>query len=138
PTALDSLLARGQLPLVPTTRAELDRLFELVFVSDPDIPGPARDVLAHDYARRAPFLRDLFGRIALEADALRPVLPEIEQPTLVLWGTEDRILSPSAVPAWQSGLPDATVRVLPGVGHAPQQESPAQTAQIVADFLADR
>lgn len=137
PTALDSLVAQGELPLVPTTRAEVDRLFDLVFANDPGIPGPARDVLAADYAGRAPFLRELFRRIAQQNDALQPRLGEIEQPTFVIWGAEDQVLSPSAVPIWEAGLPDATVRVLPDVGHAPQQGRPDLTARLVADFLGD-
>ncbi|PAP78284.1 alpha/beta fold hydrolase [Rubrivirga marina] len=135
PTALDSALARGEVPLIPTTRAEYDRFLALAFEGDPGIPGPARDVLAADVARRAPFLRDLFRQIATESDAIRPRLGEIEQPTLVIWGAEDRILSPSAVPLWEDGLPDATTAVLPGVGHAPMQERPAETARLVTDFL---
>ena len=135
PSALDSALARGEMPLIPTTRAAYDRFVDLAFEGDPGIPGPARDVLAADAARRAPFLRDLFRRIAAESDALRPRLGEIEQPALVIWGAEDRILSPSAVPLWEAGLPDATAVVLPDVGHAPMQERPAETARLVTDFL---
>ncbi|MEM0961748.1 MAG: alpha/beta fold hydrolase, partial [Bacteroidota bacterium] len=45
PTPLDTLLAQGESALVPTTRAEFDRLVDLAFVSDPEIPGIARDVL---------------------------------------------------------------------------------------------
>lgn len=136
PTAVDSALARGEVLLVPTTRAELDWLFDAIFVADPEIPGPARDVLAADYARRAPFLRDLLGTVAQEVDALRPRLGEIEPPTLVIWGAEDRIISPSAVPIWEAGLPDGEAIVLPGVGHAPMQERPAETTRLVTDFLS--
>ena len=136
PTALDSALARGEMPLIPTTRAAYDRFLDLAFEGDPGIPGPARDVLAADVAERAPFLRGLFERVAAESDALRPRLGEIRQPTLVIWGAEDRILSPSAVPTWEAGLPDAQTVVVPGVGHAPMQERPAETARLVTDFLS--
>lgn len=136
PTALDSALARGEMPLVPTTRAAYDRFLDLAFVGDPGIPGPARDVLAADTAERAPFLRALFRRIAVDGDALRPLLGQIRQPTLILWGAGDRVLSPSAVPLWEAGLPDARAVVLPSVGHAPMQERPAETARLLTDFLS--
>ena len=131
----DSLIARGENVLVPTTRAELDRLFALTFVEDPGIPGPARDVLAAGYARRAPFLRDLFARLAAEPSLLLPRLPQIEQPTLLVWGAGDRIIHPSAADLWAKGLPNETLRVLPGVGHAPMMERPEETARAYADFV---
>mgnify|MGYP003147420366 CR=1 FL=1 len=135
PSGLDSLLARGEVGLIPTTRAEYDRFVELAFSRDPDIPGPARDVLAADNAAREPFLRALFRNLGAEADALRARLGEIAAPTLVIWGGEDRVLSPSAAPIWAEGLPDARLHVLPGVGHAPMMEVPDETAGLVDDFL---
>ena len=137
PSTLDSLGAAGaENPLIPTDRAGVDRLFDLVFAGDPGVPGPARDVLAADYAARAPFLRDLFGRIGYEGrDRLRPRLGEIGQPTLVVWGAEDEVIDPSAAGVWADGLPDATLRVLPGVGHAPMTERPEETAALFVEFV---
>jgi len=135
PTGLDSAFARGAVPLIPTTRAAYDEFVALTFSGDAGIPGPARDVFAADIARGEPFLRDLLRAIGDEGDALRPLLGDVRQPTLVVWGGEDRILSPSAVPIWQAGLPDARAVVLPGVGHAPMQERPAETARLLTDFL---
>lgn len=131
----DSLLARGENVLVPTTRAELDRLYDLIFVGDPGIPGPARDVLAADYARRAPFLRDLFDTLGDAPNLLRPRLDEIERPVLLVWGAEDRILHPSAVEVWADGLPNETLQILSGVGHAPMIERPEETARTFLAFV---
>ena len=135
PTGLDSLLAAGQNPLIPTTRAEYDRLLDLVFEGDPEIPGPARDVLAAQARDRAPFLRALFENIQGDEGDLRPVLPTVRQPTLVIWGGRDRVLSPSAGPVWEGLLPDARLVVLPGVGHAPMMEAPQASVRLVTDFL---
>lgn len=134
-SASDSLLARGDTVLVPTTRAEFDRLLSLAFVGDPGYPGPARDVLAAGYARRAPYLRDLFEAISSRPDRLRQRLGEIEQPTLLVWGAEDRILDVSAAEVWAAGLLNGTVRILPNVGHAPMSERPEETAQTYIDFV---
>ena len=151
PSGLDSLLADGANPggdggaipkrdsaanpLIPTTRAEYDDLLDLVFEGDPEIPGPARDVLAASARDRAPFLRDLFANIQGDEGDLLPVMPTVRQPTLVIWGERDRVLSPSAAPIWAESLPDATLVVLPGVGHAPMMEAPAETARLVTGFL---
>ena len=143
PSGLDSLLAAGQAPggdgganpLVPTTRAEYDRLLDLVFSGDPEIPGPARDVLARRARDRAPFLRALFENIRGDEGDVTALLPGVRQPALVVWGAEDRVLSPSAGPVWRDGLPDARLVVLPGVGHAPMMEASEASARLVADFL---
>ena len=129
PSTQDSLAQQGDYVLIPTDREELDRLYGLVFAEDPEIPGPARDVFAEQAAARAPFLRTVLAELAGERDLLRPCLPEIRQPTLVVWGEEDRILDPSAAPVWKGALPDGEVLLLPGVGHVPQMEQPEAMAE---------
>ena len=137
PSTLDSLGAAGAAnPLIPVDRAGVDGLLALVFAGDPGIPGPARDVLAADYAARAPFLRGLFARLAERRDWLRPRLREIGAPVLLVWGAEDRVLDPSAADVWAAGLPDATVRVLSGVGHVPMTERPDETAALFVRFVS--
>lgn len=133
PSRRDSLAARGESILIPTTRDAFDRLIALSFVEEPDIPGPARDVLAEDYARREPFLRDLLTGLGRNPDIVRPRLGEITAPVLLVWGAEDRVIHPSAASVWAEVLPNARLQILPNVGHAPMMERPAETA---ADFLA--
>jgi pimeloyl-ACP methyl ester carboxylesterase len=136
PSTLDSLLAAGRgNPLVPTSRADFDRLVEIAYAEPPDLPGPARDVLAAQAARRAPFLRGLFETLVERRDRLDGRLGEVTQPTLLVWGAEDRVLDPSAAAVWAAGLQGETARVLPGVGHVPVQERPAETAAAYAAFV---
>lgn len=134
-SGLDSLTADGTNPLISTNRAEYDRLLAFVFARAPGLPGPARTVLADRAARRAPFLRDLFAGLQAERGSLLARLPEIQAPTLLLWGAADRVLDVSAAPLWSRALPDARLVVLDGVGHAPMMEVPEQTARLVDDFL---
>lgn len=133
PSRRDSLAARGDNILIPTTRDAFDRLIALSFVEEPDIPGPARDVLAEEYARREPFLRSLLAGLGRDPDNVRPRLGEITAPVLLVWGAEDGVIHVSAADVWAAGLRDVTVQILPDVGHAPMMERPAETA---ADFLA--
>lgn len=136
PSTLDSLVQGGNRnPLIPTNRGELDRLLDLAYSGDPNIPGPARDVLAAGYERRAPFLRDLFEALATGRDALRPRLPEIDEPVLLVWGAEDRILDVSAAEVWAAGLPNETRAVYPETGHAPMSERPADAARAFAALV---
>ena len=63
------------------------------------------------------------------------MLPSVRQPTLVIWGAQDRVLSPTAAPIWGDLLPDARVVILSGVGHAPMMEVPEEAARLTIDFL---
>ena len=92
--------------------------------------------MAAETARRAPFLRALFAELSVDPDRLRPRLDEIRQPALLVWGAQDRIIDPSAADVWAAGLPDVTLQILAGVGHAPMMEAPAVTARAYSAFLA--
>lgn len=66
---------------------------------------------------------------------LRRRLARIRNPTLVVWGEEDRLLPASQAPLWAAALPQARVLMVPGAGHLVLQEAPACLSAI-ADFLS--
>lgn len=90
--------------------------------------------------------RSLARRLALRklCQQLRPwprpqveaLLADIHQPTVIIWGEQDRILPPAQAGWLKNHLPQAELHLLPGVGHAPQEESPARVNEIMIDFLA--
>ena len=63
---------------------------------------------------------------------------EIEIPTLIVWGREDRIVRLNQGERLLSELPDARLVILEGCGHNPHEERPAETFVAVMDFLEDR
>jgi pimeloyl-ACP methyl ester carboxylesterase len=120
-------------------------------------PWTARAGLHYAYYRRdlitpqviagyTPTFRTLANRLALRrlvcqvdplplsqaADLLRHVV----QPVCLIWGEQDRIL-PKKQGLWlMQHLPRAELQVLPGVGHAPQEEAPEVVNEIIIAFLA--
>ncbi len=68
---------------------------------------------------------------------LRPVLPNVTAPTLVVAGREDFILGPAACREVADGIPNARLEVLDDVGHMPWVESPEKFAAMVRAFLDD-
>lgn len=119
-----------------------------------DFPG----YLAHDPAVALPYFPDgsdteiaaAFGADrAREGDAvgrlcapfgmghpnLRRMLARITNPTLVVWGDEDRLLPASQAPLWRDALPAATLMTVPAAGHLVLQEKPA-TLTHIGNFLA--
>ena len=63
---------------------------------------------------------------------------EIDVPTLVLWGAEDRIVPPLFATLFEAELPDARLQVFDNCGHAPHLEYPAETARLITDWIRSR
>ena len=62
-------------------------------------------------------------------------LPRVLNPTLIVWGKQDRIVPAICGEQYARLLPNATVRVLDGCGHAPAIERPDELVGLVRDFL---
>jgi pimeloyl-ACP methyl ester carboxylesterase len=63
-------------------------------------------------------------------------LRRIKQPALVIFGQSDRIVPPRLGVRLAQQLPNARFVALPGVGHVPQFEAPAETLQEIEAFLS--
>jgi pimeloyl-ACP methyl ester carboxylesterase len=63
-------------------------------------------------------------------------IPEIEAPTLILWGGHDTWIAPSDAERFHADLPDSELIVYDDLGHLPMEEDPVRTAADAADFLA--
>lgn len=63
--------------------------------------------------------------------SLLPRVRDVDIPVLILWGDQDRVLPMADGVAVLSRLPDATLRVLGGIGHVPQVEAAALTATAI-------
>lgn len=62
-------------------------------------------------------------------------LPDIKQPTLILWGKQDRIMDLSMAEIYANGLENNEKIYLDGVGHVPMLEKPRLTANLYAAFI---
>jgi pimeloyl-ACP methyl ester carboxylesterase len=58
----------------------------------------------------------------------------ISVPVYLIWGERDRVLPVGHAIAALSAFPDASLTVLPGIGHVPQVEAAARTARLIARF----
>jgi pimeloyl-ACP methyl ester carboxylesterase len=67
---------------------------------------------------------------------LRPHLPQIQVPTLLVWGSEDADTPLSAGREMERLIPDAGLVVLEGAGHYSYLDQPARFARIVSHFIA--
>lgn len=67
---------------------------------------------------------------------LRQRLHRIGCPTLVVWGEEDKVVSPAYGRAFAEGIPNARFITIPGAGHYPYREQVDAFVGSVAGFLS--
>ena len=63
-------------------------------------------------------------------------LHRVTAPALVIWGEDDRLVSPVYAQEFADRLGDARVEIVPGAGHVPQLERLDVVGPMVLDFLA--
>jgi pimeloyl-[acyl-carrier protein] methyl ester esterase len=76
------------------------------------------------------------GLDLLDGIDLRPQVPMILQPTLVVAGQNDRVTRPGAARWLADTMPAARLLELPRAGHAPPISHHAEVAAAIIDFLA--
>lgn len=88
------------------------------------IPGTARAL-------------SLCARQLLPPNAIRltNAYQHLQQPTLLLWGEQDRIVRPSHGERLAHDLPAATFQAVPLCGHNPHEDNPQQCLEIIEHFF---
>jgi 2-hydroxy-6-oxonona-2,4-dienedioate hydrolase len=74
------------------------------------------------------------GRSAKD-DHLGEILPEITQPTQLIWGRQDIVTPPEVADEFERTLPDARLRWIESCGHAPHIERPDVVRATLENFL---
>jgi pimeloyl-ACP methyl ester carboxylesterase len=67
---------------------------------------------------------------------LKHWLHRIDVPTRLLWGAQDRIVTPDYGARWCDLIPGASIEVISDAGHYPHWEQPKAFARHVIDFTA--
>jgi pyruvate,water dikinase len=95
-----------------------------------NVPVDYRNEFLDEYGRADSFSQ-MFDIITPEWwDGLEPV----DMPALMLWGSDDRVLGADQVADYQALLPRTWTDVVPGWGHFPMVEGPAEYAATIADW----
>lgn len=68
-------------------------------------------------------------------DDSRPLLPEIDVPTLVIGGAEDSLTPPEHMREWGHQIPRARLELIEGAGHVSNLEQPEAFNALLLDFL---
>jgi pimeloyl-ACP methyl ester carboxylesterase len=70
-----------------------------------------------------------------DAAELEAQIKTIAVPTLAIWGEEDKVVPLKHGLRLRTEVPGIRFFALPGVGHAPQEENPGETARRLLEFL---
>lgn len=69
---------------------------------------------------------------------LKAAIPRIADiPTLLVWGTRDRMVFPSSAEKLRQQFHNAKLVMIKGVGHIPYEEVPEEFNRVLCDFLAE-
>jgi pimeloyl-ACP methyl ester carboxylesterase len=65
-----------------------------------------------------------------------PQIRRVQQPTLVMWGERDQMISPDQGELFCRDISKCKRVTFPGLGHLPQEEDPQATLKVLQEFLA--
>ena len=123
------LAARSAIREVPPSRWDAD-LFH-----DPD--SISRELLWENLlpALNSPGYLDAFTNLA--GYDIRHRLEEIADPTLIVWGRNDRVVPVPAALSYERRIPDSRLEIFDETGHVPQLERPVRFNRSLERFLAE-
>ncbi|MBI4261171.1 MAG: alpha/beta fold hydrolase [Actinobacteria bacterium] len=88
-----------------------------------------------DPAARMAFFDSLRHILTESPKPFWPLMRRVRVPTLIVWGTRDRLVPVRLASRLHDALPSAELTLLPGVGHVPQFEAPIDTNRELVRFL---
>lgn len=136
PSELQQILDRGEAnPLLVRNVEDFNRLVDFVFVKAPAMPDSVRQYMAEQSIASHDLNQKIFAQLMADFIPLEPVLGNIQVPTLLLWGDQDRLLDVSSIEVMQPLLNQPTVVVMEACGHVPMVERPEETAAHYLAFL---
>lgn len=126
--AFQHYLAGGGMPLLVREPRDFDAMMAACMAKPPFFPYSLKHVLARravaDYELHCAIMRELVDSPKLRGP--------IHTPALIVWGTEDRILSPKGAVATKALMSNARLVMMDGIGHLPMLEATRNTTR---DFL---
>lgn len=137
PSEIQTLLAKGKpTPLIIESQDDFVPLLDFVTYKRPWIPQLYREHLAREAWLNSSFHKEIWNQLLIDKTAgLEAILPNIVQPTWILWGQEDRVLDVSSIEVMTPLLSDSRSVIMEKTGHLPMLERPQETASHYQAFL---
>ena len=88
-------------------------------------------------AHRTALIKTAVRLMPPDLEALTTRFPEIDVPTLLLWGRQDWVVPLDVAERLLAALPNARLEVMEDCGHIPPEELPKESLEIVLEFLKE-
>jgi abhydrolase domain-containing protein 6 len=137
---LFDLVVAGDNPLIPSKPGDFERLMDFALEKKPFIPWPVLGVMEEQVLANQAINEVIFAAIrdtSFEPD-FRNIIARIKNPVLVVWGKEDRVINYRNGNVFVNIIPDAQLKILDGIGHAPMIEAPEESARLFLEFAKSR
>ncbi len=137
PSEMEKMLAAGRNPFLVNNREQFSEFFSMTMAKPPWLPGVVLDAMAQDYQQRKPQLDKIYEDLQRSA-SLEDRLSQLNKPTLLLWGREDKLIHVSSVDVWRANVPQIEVTIWDGIGHMPMLEIAGESAERYRQFLIEQ
>jgi pimeloyl-ACP methyl ester carboxylesterase len=107
---------------VPTDKASLDQLIALLTPKPPAMPGFVVRASLQEAKREGKIVQQCMDSMTSGSDLLDGRLDNITQPTLIVWGTEDKVIPVSIGERMHREIPNSVLDSIAGCGHLAPRE----------------
>jgi triacylglycerol lipase len=128
-------VSTGEFPLLVKTQEQQAKQMEMLFGKPKFIPYSVAYAFLENSKKDFEFHHKILKNMAAAANPIEARFSNLQTPTLIVTGEQDRIVPPTSVQTLAKVFPKSQVKVMPGVGHIPMAEDPKTTAE---DYLAFR
>ncbi|UZE96314.1 alpha/beta fold hydrolase [Alkalimarinus alittae] len=133
---LEKHLREGVNPLIVSDTESFERLLKFAMEKPPFIPWPITEAAAAKASQKQKINAKIFTDISSGDRALfKTEIAKINTPTLIIWGTEDRVINVKNADAFEQLIKGSTKIIMQGIGHVPMMEVPKESAEMLADFV---
>lgn len=100
----------------------------------PGVPGASHEDLL-EALRRRETMQTIGWKPFMHNPKLRRRLARVQVPTLVVWGENDRVVTPEYGRAYHEAIPGSIFKTVPRAGHYPYRERPEEFVRVVTESL---
>lgn len=126
---------RATLAAAYLSRESVEFVIDQVLTAKP-LDADCREQVIEDSLKAAPQAKAAWPNVAMGED-ITTAVTSIDAPTLVIAGELDQVDRVATLQAeLLPRIPQAAMRILPGIGHLSPLEAPAEMARLIADFVA--
>ena len=120
---------------VPTDPAGLGRLIALLTPKPLDLPPFVVRATLRKIKKQGPIVQQTLDEMLTGADVLDQRLPSLQQPTAIIWGTEDKLIPISVGETMHHDIPNSDFEGIAGCGHLAPGECPIPVLAATIEFL---